>query len=207
MARKGLAQKKQQESLGQAALAHSGKYRKEALGIGSGDKSGTSCQLPIALEFRRLMPVKKGIGRGGGVAGERKGNGSSSSPQRGHTHAGAFVLRLLSLFHRWESQGRSQGRISVEQPSVLQVCSFRVMVSSDWLESGQSLQLVLPSLTWVCCFSGPAAETQLRPRCHLQGCDLCIWLLIAWILCSAISVSLFHLLRNFQLLTILSQSC
>ena len=54
----------------------------------------------------------------------------------------------------------------MEYPSVLQVRPFRVVVSSDWLETGQ---LVLVSPHWFCCFSGPGAETQLRPRYYLQG--------------------------------------
>ena len=32
-----------------------------------------------------------------------------------------------------------------------------------------SLQLVLASPTWFRCFSGPGPETQLRPKCYVQG--------------------------------------
>ena len=56
--RKDLAKKKQQESLCWAALAHWEVREKGAFGAGSGDQPGTSCQLPIALEFRRHVPVK-----------------------------------------------------------------------------------------------------------------------------------------------------
>ena len=57
--RKGLAQRKHQESLGWAALAHWEVGEKEVWGTDSGDSPGTSGQLPIALEFRSHVLLKK----------------------------------------------------------------------------------------------------------------------------------------------------
>ena len=43
------------------------------------------------------------------------------------------------------------------------------LLIGQWQGRGlQSLQLVLAQPTWFCCFSGPGAEIQLRPRCYLQ---------------------------------------
>ena len=50
---------------------------------------------------------------------------------------GSFVLRLLSLSCRGESEGRSQGMFSAEYSSVFQMCSFRVIVSTDWSVTGR----------------------------------------------------------------------
>ena len=49
---KGLAEKKQQESLGWAASAHWEFRENVALGTGSGDQPGAHCQLPSTLQFR-----------------------------------------------------------------------------------------------------------------------------------------------------------
>ena len=57
--RRGLVWRKQQESLVQAAFAHWEFGAKGALETGSGDQPATSCQLPIALEFKRQVFVKK----------------------------------------------------------------------------------------------------------------------------------------------------
>ena len=51
-----------------------------ALGMGSGDKPGTSGQLPIALEFRRLMRVGKERG-----VRRRERNGTGCSSEGEHT--------------------------------------------------------------------------------------------------------------------------
>lgn len=51
----------------------------------------------------------------------------------------------------------------------------RVLVSADWSVPGQghcSLQLVPALPTRFCCFPGPGAGTQGRPRCYLEGGDL-----------------------------------
>ena len=61
------------------------------MGTGSEGQPRRSCQLPIALEFRRH--VKKEVG-------EEEGNGRGCSPEE--KRAGSFVLRLLSLSYRWE---------------------------------------------------------------------------------------------------------
>ena len=90
--------------------------------MGSGDQPGMSCQLPIALEFRRRVPTKKEV--------EGKGKGQVS-PQKESVCPGSFVLRLLSLSCRQDFQGKSQGRASVEHSSVLQVCPFRILVSTE----------------------------------------------------------------------------
>ena len=61
---------------------------------------------------------------------------------------------------------RSQGRVSVDYSSVLQVCLSRVMVSSDWSVTGRGsfVTTVGPGFpTWFCCFFGPGAEIKLRP--------------------------------------------
>ena len=50
--------------------------------MGSGDKPETSFQMPIALEFRRFLPVKKGVV---GVQGRKKENGGGCSPEGEHT--------------------------------------------------------------------------------------------------------------------------
>ena len=50
--RKGLAKRKQQESLGWAALGPWEVRERGTSETDSGDQPGTSCQLPIALEFR-----------------------------------------------------------------------------------------------------------------------------------------------------------
>ena len=39
-----------------------------------------------------------------------------------------------------------------------------------------SLQLVPVSPSWSPCFSGPGDGMQLRPRCYLEGTDLCMQL-------------------------------
>ena len=66
---------------------------------------------------------------------EGKGNGEGCSPEGDST--GSFVLRLFSLSCRRESEGQSQGRVSVKYSSVLQVCPLRVTVSTDWSVLGQ----------------------------------------------------------------------
>ena len=58
---------------------------------------------------------------------------------------------------------RSQGRIAADYLPALQVCPFRVLVSTDWSAPGQgvtapeSVQLARMSamalLVWFCCFS------------------------------------------------------
>ena len=114
-----------------------------SLGTGSGDQPGMSCELPIALEFEKCVP-------GGEEVGEEKGKENSAGcSQRETTHPESFVLRLLSLSCRQESQARSQGSISAEQSSVLQACPFRVMVTTDWSVTGQgSLVIaVAPGIT------------------------------------------------------------
>ena len=72
-------------------------------------------------------------------------------------------------------RGRLRGGFQ-QTSSAFQVCPFRVLASSGCSVPGQggpsSLQLVLASPTWVCCFPGPGAETKLRPWCHLWGGDL-----------------------------------
>lgn len=41
-----------------------GSQRKVVLGMGPGDKPQTSCQLSIAIEFKKHVPVRKGVGLG-----------------------------------------------------------------------------------------------------------------------------------------------
>ena len=41
-----------------------------------------------------------------------------------------LYLRIISLSCRWDSQGRSQGKVSVKYSLVLQVSPFRVIKSS-----------------------------------------------------------------------------
>ena len=53
---------------------------------------------------------------------------------RGRARAGSFVLRVLSLW-----QAGTLGEVSAEYSSVLQVCSLRVMVSTDWSAPGQGV--------------------------------------------------------------------
>ena len=84
-------------SLGWAALAPWEGGEKGALGTGSGDLPGTSCQLRIALESRRHVPVEKEVGWVWGE--ERKGN-APAAPQRESTCPGSFVWKLLSLLLR-----------------------------------------------------------------------------------------------------------
>ena len=66
------------------------------------------------------------------------------SPRAGsHNYLSAFQMSFLGHgLHRWAPEGR-----------------------------GSSVQLVqmsaVESLVWFRCFSGPGAETQLRPRCYL----------------------------------------
>ena len=77
----------------------------------------------------------------------------------------SFILRAFI----W----RSRGKISIENSSAFQVC-IRVVVFIDWSAPGQriishcSWSWCWPwhHLAWTCCFSGPGAETQLRPRCY-----------------------------------------
>ena len=83
------------------------------------------------------MPVGREVEEGG------KGNGAGCCPAAELT--GSHALGLLFLSCRWESLGRSQGRVSVEYSSVFQVCSFRVMVSPDWSVTGQG---VFSHCTW-----------------------------------------------------------
>ena len=119
--------------------------------------------MPIALEFSSRVPVGKEVGEE-----EGKGNGEGCSPEGDST--GSFVLRLFSLSCRRESEGQSQGRVSVKYSSVLQVCPLRVTVSTDWSVLGQgSLVLAVgPGLAQlVLLFFWPEAEIQLRPRCYL----------------------------------------
>ena len=65
---------------------------KGALGTGSGDHPRTSGQLPIALEFRTPMPMKKEVG-----GDEGKANDAGCSPKGEHRQAGSFVSRFLPL--------------------------------------------------------------------------------------------------------------
>ena len=114
--RRGLAQDKQQESLGWAALAHWEVKEEGALGRGSGGQPGTSCQLPIALEFRRLVPLGKEV-----VWGEEgQGSGAGRSPKG---ECMPWVLCLEGFLSLWQGGilGRSQGRVSAEYLSVFQV--------------------------------------------------------------------------------------
>ena len=112
--------------------------RKGDLGTGSGDKPETSCQLPIALEFQRQVPVKKSV-----RSGEKKGKGMAlAAPQRESTGLGGPFLKLLCVSYRQESWGRSQGKDSAEYSSVLQVCPFKVLVSSDWAVAGQGYLVI-----------------------------------------------------------------
>ena len=106
---------------------------------------------------------------------EGKKNGAGCFPKREHA-PWVFYLETFIYLCRWKSQGSSQGRVSAKYSSVFQVCPFKVVVSIDCPVSdraGQSLLitvgLVLP--TRFCCFSGPGAEIQLRPRCYVQGGD------------------------------------
>ena len=125
-----------------------------------------------------LQRQKKGPGSLGGREGQRKctqgkgvGKGANVLPRESHT--GSFFLRVFI----W----KSQRRIPVEYSSAFQVCPFRVKVSTDW--SGrvhQSMQLVLITAmvlyVWLCRFSGPGAETQLRPRCIRPVSEsYCLW--------------------------------
>ena len=72
---------------------------------------------------------------------------------------------------------RSQGRISIKYSSAFLVCLLKVLVSTDRSVPGKE---VISHCSWpacqpwccstgFCCFSGPGAETQLRPRYHFQG--------------------------------------
>ena len=58
---------------------------------------------------------------------------AGAAPQSENTHSGSFILRLSLLFCWWQSYWRSQGRVTVAYSSVIQVCPFRIMVSSNWL--------------------------------------------------------------------------
>ena len=66
-----------------------------------------------------------------------------------------------------------------EYSSDFQVRPFRVVVLTDWSVTGQGVFShccwFWPLSTWFCCFSGPGAETQLRPRCYLQGGKVLPW--------------------------------
>ena len=81
------------------------------------------------------MPVKKESGEENGASE----NGTGCSPEEELTHPGSFFLRLLPLSCRQESRGGNHGWVSAEYASVLQVCPFRVMVSSDWSVAGQGV--------------------------------------------------------------------
>ena len=72
---------------------------------------------------------------------EGKRDGAGCSPEgelAGAGRAGSFVLRLLFLSCRWESQGEVSGEGFSRYSSVFQVCSFRVVVSTDWSVPGRS---------------------------------------------------------------------
>ena len=68
--------------------------------------------------------------------------------------------------------GEGFSRISISSPGVpFQGRGLHWLVHAV-AESHQSLQWVLASPICFCCFSGPAAERQLRPRFYLCGGDL-----------------------------------
>ena len=75
-----------------------------------------------------------------------------------------FVLRVFI----W----RSQRRLSIEYSSAFQMCPFRVIVSTDQgtgslvIASGSDVSHAQRCSIWFCCFLGPGAETELRPRSH-----------------------------------------
>ena len=57
------------------------------------------------------------------------------------------------------------------------------LVSTDWSGRAgrrQPVQWVLASGPWCCCCSGPRAEMQPRPGCHLQGGDLLHPAITSW---------------------------
>ena len=63
--------------------------------------------------------------------------------------------------------------ITCDNSSVLQVCPFRVMVSTDRSVTGKGVfshcRWFWPSPTWFCCFSGTGAEIELGPGCYPHG--------------------------------------
>ena len=129
------------------------------------------------------MPVKKEVGEA-----EGKGNGGGCSLVGEHEHWVLCLEAFISLAggNLWAGLGgRFQQNIS------FRVCSFRVMVSTDWLVTWQFSHCSwfwLPHLVF--CFSGPAAEIQLRPR----EVTFCLWLYIALATCLSFPVPF---ARNF----------
>ena len=126
--------------------------------------------LTTASEFRRWVSVKKEVMGGWGEEG--KGNGEGCSQE------GEFMCWVL-CFEAFISflQMRILGEVSRERFSRIFISSQGLPFQGHdlhWLVTDkagdlQSFQLVLASPTWFCCFSGPGAETQQRPRCYLQG--------------------------------------
>ena len=114
--RRGLAQDKQQESLGWAALAHWEVKEEGALGRGSGGQPGTSCQLTIALEFRRLVPLGKEV-----WGEEGQGSGAGRSP-KGECMPWVLCLEAFIPFLQVGILGEVSGvgfsRICISSPGV-----------------------------------------------------------------------------------------
>ena len=97
--RRGLVKKKLHDSLGWLPQL-----------TGNLEKKGLRAQVQgISLGQPASCPSEDMCLREKNLEGEGKGNGLAV-PQREST--GSFVLRLLSLFCRQESQGRSQRRVS-----------------------------------------------------------------------------------------------
>lgn len=83
---------------------------------------------------------------------------------------GSFILSIFISFLQVEILGEVSGSVFIEYSSTFQVCSLRVMVSTDWCQGRASLvnaagpEAATGQLAWFCCFSAPGTEIQLRPR-------------------------------------------
>ena len=111
--------------------------------------------------------------------------------------AACFVVRLLSLSFRQESQVRGKQHIhQLSRCALSGTCS--PLIGRHQARCLQSLQVALASPPRFYCFSGPGAETQLRPGV-ISGevAFICPQLSTAQPVWSAsASVSLLHLPRN-----------
>ena len=123
-----------------------------------------------------------------------------AAPQMESTHLLGPLSWGFYLFLAVGNLRGSLGRVSVEYTSVLRVCLFWVMVSSDWSVEGQGFfsHCSWSRSTWVCCFSLPGAGIQLGTRCLPQAGDLLYLALDCLVtVFRSLSFSLFHWPRNF----------